>query len=229
VCVLNITCSSVPAKKSFMVFREFLKSKLRALNPSSIVVNKLTVTIKTKIPPSRIEVEQLKLRIQEMSRDKDMAFLKGAVVSLEVDVDELQRRDGDAVLPVITRVLETIHKQFYKRYDDLVKKSSTEAVKDTSSFIEDHPSLDVRIILDKLQKDVFQGFRFVFSGVYPQNTAFPEKTEIWRTAVKFGATCVRSISHGNPEGVTHCIAKLPDTHKVKTAWRAAECKVVHET
>jgi len=228
VCVLNITCSLVPAKETFMVFREFLKSKLRAFNPTSIVVNKLTVTVKTKKPPGRREVERLKLRIQEMSRDNDMAFLKGAVVSLQVDVSELRRRDGDAVLPMITRVLEKIHKQFYKRYDDLVKKSSSEAVEDASSFIQDHPSLDVRIILDKIQKDVFQGLRFVFSGVYPQNTAFPEKTEIWRTAVKFGATCVKTISHGNPERVTHCIAKRPGTHKVKTAWRAAGCKVVHE-
>jgi hypothetical protein len=47
----------------------------------------------------------------------------------------------------------------------------------------------------------FAGFRIVFSSVIPLDVP-PETTDIWRTAVAFGAECYKEL---NPR-ITHVVA-----------------------
>ena len=72
---------------------------------------------------------------------------------------------------------------------------------------------DTRMLLRESKKQVFKGLTFVFSGCFPIHVQ-PESTPEWKAANDFGAKCVRKITRGNPECVTHCIATQMGTSKV---------------
>lgn len=59
----------------------------------------------------------------------------------------------------------------------------------------------VQVIIPAIRQMTFAGFRIVFSSVIPLDVP-PETTDIWRTAVAFGAECYKEL---NPR-ITHVVA-----------------------
>ena len=59
----------------------------------------------------------------------------------------------------------------------------------------------VQAIIPAIRQMTFAGFRIVFSSVIPLDVP-PETTDIWRTAVAFGAECYKEL---NPR-ITHVVA-----------------------
>lgn len=57
------------------------------------------------------------------------------------------------------------------------------------------------MIIPAIRQMTFAGFRIVFSSVIPLDVP-PEATDIWRTAVAFGAECYKEL---NPR-ITHVVA-----------------------
>ena len=65
-----------------------------------------------------------------------------------------------------------------------------------------HPlSRLVQVIIPEIRQMTFAGLRIVFSSVIPLDVP-PETTDIWRTAVAFGAECYKEL---NPR-ITHVVA-----------------------
>ncbi|ETO27675.1 hypothetical protein RFI_09458 [Reticulomyxa filosa] len=87
------------------------------------------------------------------------------------------------------------------------------------------PRPDVRKLLKKLKQKVFQGNVFVFSGLFPVNTNL-ERTYEWKLSIEFGAKCVTTLSPGNVEQVTHCIAPKMGTNKTNIALQCG-IEIVH--
>ena len=61
--------------------------------------------------------------------------------------------------------------------------------------------VSIQAIIPNIRQMTFAGFRIVFSSVIPLDVP-PETTDIWRTAVAFGAECYREL---NPR-ITHVVA-----------------------
>jgi len=59
----------------------------------------------------------------------------------------------------------------------------------------------LQAIIPAIRQMTFAGLRIVFSSVIPLDVP-PETTDIWRTAVAFGAECYKEL---NPR-VTHVVA-----------------------
>eukprot|EP01083_Nonionella_stella_P289442 984917_1 len=85
--------------------------------------------------------------------------------------------------------------------------------------------VDARNILKIVKKDVFGGYIFVFSGVFPIDIN-PVNTLEWKLAYEFGAKCVKTLSVDNKEGVTHCIAPRMGTNKTNIALKLG-LEIVH--
>ena len=61
--------------------------------------------------------------------------------------------------------------------------------------------VSIQAIIPNIRQMTFAGFRIVFSSVIPLDVP-PETTDIWRTAVAFGAECYKEL---NPR-ITHVVA-----------------------
>ena len=59
----------------------------------------------------------------------------------------------------------------------------------------------IQAIIPSIRQMTFAGFRIVFSSVIPLDVP-PETTDIWRTAIAFGAECYKEL---NPR-ITHVVA-----------------------
>lgn len=59
----------------------------------------------------------------------------------------------------------------------------------------------VQVIIPAIRQMTFTGFRIVFSSVIPLDVP-PETTDIWRTAVAFGAECYKELN----SRITHVVA-----------------------
>ena len=59
----------------------------------------------------------------------------------------------------------------------------------------------MQVIIPGLRQMTFAGLRLVFSSVIPLDVP-PETTDIWRTAIAFGAECYKEL---NPR-ITHVVA-----------------------
>ena len=73
----------------------------------------------------------------------------------------------------------------------------------------------MQTIVSDLRAEVFDGFRFVFSGVIPLGTK-AEDSEVWSTADSFGATVTNDARDLT---ITHCITATEGTEKVYRARR----------
>lgn len=62
-------------------------------------------------------------------------------------------------------------------------------------------SSHMQAIIPNIRQATFAGCRIVFSSVIPLDVP-PESTDIWRTAVAFGAECYKEL---NPR-ITHVVA-----------------------
>merc|ERR1712154_545026 len=113
---------------------------------------------------------------------KYLYVLRNCKISYKINSNELKRREGDRVLSCLSSVLLKIHKNYYAN----VEKSENENKK----------KVDARNILKEAKKDVFRGFVFVFSGVFPVDIN-PANTGEWKRAKEFGAECVRTLSVEN--------------------------------
>merc|ERR1712154_656506 len=122
------------------------------------------------------------LNSQKTNIKKYLYVLRNCKISYKINSNELKRREGDRVLSCLSSVLLKIHKNYYAN----VEKSENENKK----------KVDARNILKEAKKDVFRGFVFVFSGVFPVDIN-PANTGEWKRAKEFGAECVRTLSVEN--------------------------------
>jgi hypothetical protein len=74
---------------------------------------------------------------------------------------------------------------------------------------------DAQSIISDIRAEVFDGCRFIFSGVIPLGTK-AEDSEVWSTADSFGATVTNDVRDTT---ITHCITATEGTEKVYRARR----------
>jgi len=108
-------------------------------------------------------------------------------LGVERKVDEITTEDNDRELEVIQRLLEQIHERF---------------------FASKIPITDVKKIVMEHRKSVLRGVFITFSGIIPMGLT-PEKFELWRLAIMFGAKCYVGVD----EKTTHLITIRRDTDK----------------
>ncbi|EIN13841.1 hypothetical protein PUNSTDRAFT_95201 [Punctularia strigosozonata HHB-11173 SS5] len=142
-------------------------------------------------------------------------------VKKEKHVRKALLRNDDVELQRVRRLLEQVHSTFYADYDASKKKTDNLSVPKRKQRTQETLPYDVKLIIPRLRSNVFDGVHLVFSGVIPLESnnmpIDPEATEIWRTAIRFGARCYKEMN----EAVTHVVA-TPEgverrTSKINTA------------
>lgn len=117
--------------------------------------------------------------------------------------------DDDRELDRVETILVEAHRKFYEMHDARVKNRS-------------NPIPDISRIIPSRRAKTFGGVHMVFSGVFPLSSR-PDSTDVWRTAVAFGATCHLDI---NPK-VTHLVVVKPGTVKADKAFERGGIHVVY--
>lgn len=112
--------------------------------------------------------------------------------------------DDDTELDRVLSILDTIHTQWYSRFESLPQPSPS-----------NKPSVVDLINAQKAQ--VLQGCNIVFSSMIPFGHD-AEKSDLWAIAKEFGATPASEIVRGV---TTHVVAARPGTAKVHQALRIA--------
>eukprot|EP01084_Bolivina_argentea_P111479 198871_1 len=166
------------------------------------------------------EALDLELQQQQIQQSSYIYVLKNCKIKYKINSNELKRREGDRVLSCLSSVLLKIHRNYYTQY----KEKEIEE-KDNDNTIQKSKKVDARNILKIVKKDVFGGYIFVFSGVFPIDIN-PVNTLEWKLAYEFGAKCVKTLSVDNKEGVTHCIAPRMGTNKTNIALKLG-LEIVH--
>lgn len=105
--------------------------------------------------------------------------------------------DDDDELYYLKDTLVRIHDTYYKKLEESAKNDAM---------------VDIKYILPDMEKKVFEGCRFVFSGLIPLNTDI-EKADIVIWTKKFGGTTSIDID----ETTTHVVTKTPGTYKARLA------------
>lgn len=121
-------------------------------------------------------------------------------------------KNDDTELQRVGKLLDDVHATFYKDYDDYKQKRHHKG--------RSAPH-DVTKIIPKIRKETLQGVNIVFSSVIPLDTR-PETTEIWNTALMFGAQCFTDLS----PSITHLVAAKRGTMKVDAARKKPQVQVV---
>ncbi|KAI0073946.1 hypothetical protein K474DRAFT_1666016 [Panus rudis PR-1116 ss-1] len=131
-------------------------------------------------------------------------------------------RNDDIELVRVRNLLDEVHRRFYNAFD--AKDLDQEQNKSSQKRKRKDPSqvpYDVRAIIPQIRMHTFEGVHILFSSVIPLDVN-PESTEIWRTALAFGAKCYREL---NPK-ITHVVAAKRGTQKVDAARRQGGIKIV---
>ncbi|KAG0671166.1 Carboxy-terminal domain (CTD) phosphatase [Maudiozyma exigua] len=105
--------------------------------------------------------------------------------------------DDDDELYYLKDTLVRIHDTYYKKLEESPKNDAL---------------VDIKYILPDMEKKVFDGCHFVFSGLIPLNTDI-EKADIVIWTKKFGGTTSVDID----ETTTHVVTKTPGTYKARLA------------
>ncbi|KAH8099249.1 hypothetical protein BXZ70DRAFT_942864 [Cristinia sonorae] len=129
-------------------------------------------------------------------------------------------KNDDIELTRVQNLLNEVHRRFFAFYDSR-KGDSTLAKPKTPVRRPKTVDYDVRVIIPQLRQLTFEGIHILFSSVIPLDTR-PESTEIWRTAIAFGAQCYTELN----SRITHVVAAKRGTVKVDSARRQGGIKIV---
>ena len=137
---------------------------------------------------------------------------KGASSNTEQRISARKIEDRDNFLVHLGQVLTRIHETFYKEYDKMKQVfpelSSDKAIR----------TPDLKEIIPRLRKSVFNNCNILFSGVIPLGTSI-EKSREWNTTRAFGGNVHSDLMIG-PDSInntTHLVVGRPDTVKYKRA------------
>lgn len=125
--------------------------------------------------------------------------------------------DDDQEMSRIQSILESIHEQWYKRYDEMQARPKPQEASDPTI---QKPDVIEYIAAKKAQ--VLQGCVIVFSSMIPIGHA-SETSDLWAVAKEFGAVPSDKVE---PGVTTHIVAALANTAKVLQAQKAGGIEVV---
>jgi RNA polymerase II subunit A-like phosphatase len=120
--------------------------------------------------------------------------------------DQAVLHDSDTELDRLRSILDQIHQQWYRRWDETV---ATTDKPDTTS------------IIASMKRKVLRDCVIVFSSVFPMNMP-PEVSDLWQLASEYGAICRTEID----DSVTHLVAGKADTHKVFLARQKKKIAII---
>ncbi|AAS50644.2 ABL127Wp [Eremothecium gossypii ATCC 10895] len=159
----------------------------------------------------RQEDQMHRLTDEKLPDTRDIAKKLEHNASLEVQqqnrpLAELQKHmrnerllfDDDDELPHLGNILLKVHSAYY---DQLQRYNSGE-----------DPIPDIKILMPKLKETVFEGCRFVFSGLIPLHTNI-ERADIVLWTNMFGASTTANLDYNT----THLITRTPGTMKARLA------------
>ncbi|THH33114.1 hypothetical protein EUX98_g1053 [Antrodiella citrinella] len=127
-------------------------------------------------------------------------------------------KNDDIELTRVQNLLDEVHRRFFVSYSGREKApAGTKRKRPSKAPVE----YDVRIIIPQLRQLTLDGVHILFSSVIPLDTR-PESTEIWRTALAFGAQCYTELN----SRITHVVAAKRGTVKVDAARRQGGIKIV---
>ena len=132
-----------------------------------------------------------------------------------------QELDDDDFLLYLEEILQRIHGEFFKEFDEKQKYRS-----------ENEPTIipDLKEIIPRVKKQTLAGVNIVFSGVIPTNMPF-EKSKMFLMAKSLGANVTRGLisqQDGSPlERTTHVVAAKFGTEKVSKALKNPKIKIVN--
>ncbi len=202
-----------------------LEKKIKSNNKLFIEkgLNRFISCYKIEISSDIIYIFTHKALYLELQQQQQSNVLQNCKIKYKINSNELKRREGDRVLSCLSSVLLKIHKNYYTK----VKENNEKKEEDKEEGKEENKvkKIDARNILRMVKKDVFGGYVFVFSGVFPIDIN-PCNTLEWKFAYEFGATCVKTLSIDNKAGVTHCIAPRMGTNKTNIALKLG-LEIVH--
>jgi RNA polymerase II subunit A-like phosphatase len=141
-----------------------------------------------------------------LSNTSSIQMIRPTEKSIDESDDQLER---------VTSLLVEIHKRFYDAYDRKCSNLADDNVSMSHTLdptAEDY-EMDVKFILSMLRAPVLSDCHITFSGMIPLQMTDPSKSDIWKTAVDFGAVCNRDIS----KGTTHLVTSTLDSEKAKNA------------
>ncbi|KAI0347959.1 hypothetical protein BDW22DRAFT_1350081 [Trametopsis cervina] len=130
-------------------------------------------------------------------------------------------KNDDVELLRVQKLLEDVHKQYYDAYDSRPHPNEHIKRKPSHKRLELAERYDVRLIIPQMRQSTLEGTHILFSSVIPLDTR-PESTEIWRTAVAFGAKCYTELNRQ----ITHVVAGKRGTVKVDSARKQGGIKIV---
>lgn len=138
----------------------------------------------------------------------------------QVECCQPKIEDIDDYLLYLGDILTRIHNEYFSRYDELVKYTTSE---------EEYVSLpDLKKIIPEVKKRTLKGVNIVFSGVIPTNMQMKD-AKLYQLATTFGARVSKDINlDGSPlERTTHLVAAKPGTAKVIKALKCGKIFVVN--
>jgi len=182
---------------------------------------------------AQVEERPLAKKQEELLEEspKEEVVQKGGDGTEEVNIEKAPTatkkallKNDDTELVRVSNLLQNVHKRFYDAYDSPSTDSETDKTKSTKAngrSVESTISYDVKDIIPRIRAETLAGTHLVFSSVIPLNVE-PSTSEIWRTAVVFGATCHMSVT----SRVTHIVAAKRGTVKVDEARRRGNIHIV---
>ncbi|TCD66479.1 Carboxy-terminal domain (CTD) phosphatase [Steccherinum ochraceum] len=129
-------------------------------------------------------------------------------------------KNDDIELTRVQNLLDEVHRRYFVAHD-AKGSNATPKRKPGRRLSKSQVDYDVRIIIPQLRQLTLDGVHILFSSVIPLDTR-PESTEIWRTALAFGAQCYTELS----AKITHVVAAKRGTVKVDSARRQGGIKIV---
>lgn len=123
--------------------------------------------------------------------------------------------NGDVELEHLDRALSSVHEEYFKDYEILLKK------KGGISNIREEDLPDLGFIMPRMKRKVFNDCVILFSGILPLGTDL-DRADIVQWVRSFGAIVVAELI----DTVTHVIARKNGTRKVRKAFENPDIKVV---
>ncbi|KZS91631.1 hypothetical protein SISNIDRAFT_456546 [Sistotremastrum niveocremeum HHB9708] len=139
----------------------------------------------------------------------------------ELDAPKALLKNDDRELDRVGRLLKEVHQRFFEAYDAAHSSSSGTGKKLKKGKGKERAEYDVKLIIPRMRMRTFAGLHLLFSSVIPLDQD-PDKSEVWRIARAFGATCHSDLSHQ----VTHLVAAKPGTLKVDMARQRGTIDIV---
>lgn len=151
--------------------------------------------------PEKEDGESTKVDVKEDSQKGEEVVRKVSTSEAEDNLIEVE--DPDDYLLYLENILLKIHSRFYDMYEK------------TSEIP------DLKVLIPRIRSEVLVGSNIVFSGLVPSRMRL-EHSKAFQIARSLGANVTQDLN----EDTTHLVAAASGTHKVNTARKRGEVRIV---